>query len=152
MTSMFQPADPDFANRVRDSFDRQQAMHTIGAELVRVEPGEVEIHLGYDQKLTQQHGFIHAGILSTVLDSACGFAGFSLMPAGAGVLTIEFKTNLLAPARGEKFIARGKVKKPGRTICVAEADLIACQDESRKLVASMTATLMTISGRNDVVG
>ncbi len=147
-----QPADGRFAERIRDSFHKQDALHTIGAAIHNVEPGRVEIGFDYDTRLTQQHGFIHAGILSTVLDSACGYAAYSLMPSDAGVLTIEFKINLLSPAKGERFIARGEVKKPGRTITVAEGQLTAWDGEQEKLVATMTGTLMTITGRSEVAG
>ncbi|MGI9317633.1 MAG: PaaI family thioesterase [bacterium] len=146
------PEDPCFADRVRDSFHKQDALLTIGAAIQQVEPGRVEIGFEYDQRLTQQHGFIHAGILSTVLDSACGYAAYSLMPADAGVLTVEFKINLLSPAKGERFVALGEVKKPGRTITVAEGHMFAWNGEQRKLIATMTGTLMTITGRNEVSG
>jgi uncharacterized protein (TIGR00369 family) len=103
------PRNPDFDRLVRESFARQQIMRTIGARLERIAAGEIEIHLPYRADLTQQHGFVHAGIVATILDSACGYAAFSLMPPGAGVLSIEFKTNLLAPAKGDLLIARAPV-------------------------------------------
>jgi uncharacterized protein (TIGR00369 family) len=105
--------DTDYEARVRASFARQAAMTTIGAELTRVTPGIVEIEMPYSAALTQQHGFLHAGVISTALDSACGYAAFSLMPENGGVLTIEFKVNLLAPGKGERFLFRGAVTKPG---------------------------------------
>jgi uncharacterized protein (TIGR00369 family) len=148
----FEPRTPDFAERVRDSFARQGAMATLGAALVRVAPGEVEIGLDWAPGLTQQHGFLHAGVVSTALDSACGYAGFSLMPADAGVLTIEFKINLLAPARGQRFRLVGRVLKPGRTITVTEGQAFAIDDGREKLIATMNATLMTITGRDGVQG
>lgn len=148
--SEFTPQDPDYINKVEGSFLRQNAMATIGARVQRIEPGLVELAFDYDAALTQQHGFIHAGIVSTVMDSACGYAGFSLMPENTAVLTIEFKVNLLAPAQGERFVAVGKVKKPGRTITVADGELFAIKDGQRKLVATMTGTLMTIANRDDV--
>ena len=101
----FTPRDSQYGAKVKDSFERQQAMHTVGACIISVEPGRVELEFVHQNKLTQQHGFIHAGIVSTVLDSACGYAAFSLMSEDSAVLTIEFKVNLLAPAKGEKFIA-----------------------------------------------
>ena len=116
--SGFSPQAPDFANRVRSSFAHQSLMNLIGAELVRVLAGEVEIEIPFRQDLTQQHGFLHAGVIAAIVDSACGYAALSLMPARASVLTVEFKVNLLAPAKGERFVARGKVVKPGRTITV----------------------------------
>ena len=146
----FQPADEGFAERVRASFARQSAMDTIGAELAQVEAGRVVIELGYSPRLTQQHGFLHAGMVATALDSACGYAGSTLIPAEAGVLTIEFKINLLAPAKGERFRMEGVVLKPGRTITVAEGRAFAIDGGKEKLIATMNATLMTIVGRDDV--
>ena len=114
------PADADYAARVRDSFARQAAMRTIGAALETVEPGRVVITLAHRDELTQQHGFLHAGIVATALDTACGYAAFSLMPADAAVLTVEFKVNLIAPARGPRFRFEGSVTKAGRTISVVD--------------------------------
>ncbi len=143
----------DIENRVRESFARQKIMSTIGARMTLVTPGVVEIEMGYDESLTQQHGFLHAGILSTALDSACGYAAYSLMPPDAAVLTIEFKINLLAPGRGSRFLFRGAVTKPGRTIIVADGQAYAYQDEGEaKLVATMTGTLMTVVGREGIAG
>ncbi|MDE2607013.1 MAG: PaaI family thioesterase [Burkholderiales bacterium] len=145
-----EPQDPDFAGRVRASFAKQGAMHTIGAVLAALEPGRVVIELPWQQALTQQHGFLHAGMVATALDSACGYAASTLMPAEAGVLTIEYKVNLLAPAKGQRFRMEGLVVKPGRTISVAEGRAFALDDGREKLVATMTATLMTITGRDGV--
>jgi len=144
MSSQFEPRDPDFRSRITQSFSEQMAMQTINASLLAVEPGRVEIELPYQRELTQQDGFIHAGISSTIMDSACGYAAFTLMPAEARILTIEFKINLLAPAAGDCFRAIGKVRKPGRSVFVAEAELHASQDGSDRLVATMTGTLMAI--------
>ena len=144
MSSQFQPRDPDFKARVSRSFDEQTVMRLIGASLGAVEPGRVEIELPYRQDLTQQDDFIHAGISSTIMDSACGYAAFSLMPAEARVLTIEFKINLLAPAAGQHFRAIGTVRKPGRSVFVAEAELHARVDGVDKLVATMVGTLMAV--------
>src|SRR5215204_2601432 len=126
------PQNPEFERVVRDSFAAQQIMSTIGAALTMVVPGNVEIRLPYRIDLTQQHGFLHAGVVTTILDSACGYAALSLMPEGVGVLSIEFKTNLLAPARGELLIARAEVVRAGRTITVCKADalMVAGGDES----------------------
>ena len=115
------PSDQDFAARVRSSFDRQQAMALLGAQMTEVQAGMTAIVLPFREALTQQHGFIHAGIITAIADSACGYAALSLMPPDAGVLTIEFKVNLLNPAAGERFVARGRVVKPGRTIMVSGA-------------------------------
>lgn len=146
----FEPQDPAFAERVRASFAKQGAMHTIGATLGEVAPGRVVIELCWQQGLTQQHGFLHAGIVATALDSACGYAASSLMPADAGILTIEFKINLLAPAKGRRFRMEGTVLKPGRTITVVEGRACALDDGREKLVATMNATMMAITGREGI--
>jgi uncharacterized protein (TIGR00369 family) len=146
----FDPKDPNFEARVRTSFARQTAMATLGIELTGVMPGEVELKMPYAAAYTQQHGFIHAGIITTALDSACGCAAFSLMPDDAAVLTIEFKTNLIAPARGDHFLFRAQVVKPGRTITVCEAQAFAVEGDKEKLVATMTGTLMALFGREDM--
>jgi uncharacterized protein (TIGR00369 family) len=138
------PFDPD---RVRRSFAKQRVMATIGATLVHVAPGEVHIAMPKDAALAQQHGYLHAGIIATIADSACGYAALSLMPDDAAVLSIEFKTNLLAPADGERFIARAKVIKPGRTIMVCDATVHAVRGGGEKLVATMTGTMMVVKGR-----
>ncbi len=144
----FEPQDPDFEARVRASFARQQVMVTIGATITRVAPGEVEIQLPFHQDLTQQNGFLHAGIVTTIVDSACGYAAFSLMPTGVNVLTVEYKVNLLAPALGALFTARGRVIKPGRTITVCAGDVVALRDGSERLVATMQATMMAVHDRS----
>jgi uncharacterized protein (TIGR00369 family) len=149
-TADFVPQDAGFATRVANSFARQQAMATIGATLDEVAPGRVVIELPFSQALTQQHGFLHAGVVGMALDSACGYAGFSLMATDAAVLTIEFKINLLAPARGERFRMEGQVVKPGRTITVAEGRAFAIDGGSEKLIATMTCTLMAVVGREGV--
>jgi uncharacterized protein (TIGR00369 family) len=145
--------DPDYEERVRSSFARQAAMDTIGAELTSVTPGTVEIEMPYSTALTQQHGFLHAGIIATALDSACGYAAFSLMPPEAAVLTIEFKINMLSPGRGDRFLFRGSVTKPGRTIIVADGQAYAyAPDGEARLIATMTATMMVITGREGLAG
>jgi uncharacterized protein (TIGR00369 family) len=138
------PSNPE---RVRASFARQAVMATIGASLDKVEPGEVTISMPPNAALTQQHGYLHAGIIATIADSACGYAALSLMPDDAAVLSIEFKTNMLAPADGERFVARGRVIKPGRTIMVCDATVHAVRNGSEKLVATMTGTMMVVQGR-----
>ncbi len=143
----------DYEERVRASFARQNAMATIGAELTQVTPGIVEIEMPYSAALTQQHGFLHAGVISAALDSACGYAAFSLMPENASVLTIEFKVNLLAPGKGERFLFRASVTKPGRTIVVADGQAYAfAADGEAKLIATMTGTMMTVFGRDGIEG
>ena len=148
----FVPKDALFKEKVSESFARQAVMNTIGASIVLIEPGLVEIEFRHDPKLTQQHGFIHAGIVTTVVDSACGYAALSLMPEDSGVLTIEFKTNLLSPAKGEKYLAVGSVKKPGRTITVCDGEVFSFNGDKKKLVATMTCTLMTLSDREGIKG
>ena len=152
-TPDFKPADADFAARVRGSFAQQAAMTLIGAELVEVGPGRIVMTLAHSERVTQQHGFIHAGIVSTALDSACGYAAATLMPADAGVLTIEFKVNLLAPARGPLLRLVGTVVKAGRTISVVEGRALQPHPKrpgEDQVVATMTATMMTVTGRDDV--
>ena len=145
------PQDPDFQLRVRSSFERQAAMKTIGASRGASEPGRVVIELPHSAALTQQHGFLHAGMIATALDSACGYAAFTLMPADAAVLTIEYKINLLAPGKGRLFRMEGVVVKPGRTITVVDGRAWAvAEDGSEKLIATMTATEMTITGRDGI--
>ena len=144
------PQDPAFAERVRASFDAQGAMHTLGATLAEVAPGRVVITLPWQEGLTQQHGFLHAGMVATALDSACGYAGFTLMPADAAVLTIEYKINLLAPAKGQTFRMVGSVVKPGRTITVCEGHAYALDESREKLVATMACTLMAVFGRENI--
>jgi len=122
-------------------------MATIGASLVRIEPGEVDVELTSRDDLVQQHGFLHAGVLASAADSACGYAALSLMPPGAAVLSIEFKINMLAPAAGERILARGRVIRAGKTVTVCWGDVIAYADGREKLVATMVATMMTVQGR-----
>ncbi len=140
----FQPRDPDYRARVTASFDRQPAMHSLGIRIADLKPGALTLEMPYDAALCQQHGFMHGGIITTALDSACGYAAFSLMDADAEVLTVEFKTNLLAPARGDRFIFRAGVVKPGRTLTVCEAKAYACRGETETLIASMTGTFMAL--------
>lgn len=138
--------------RVEESFARQAAMRLIGAELTHVSPGTVEIEMPFRDDLTQQHGFLHAGMISAALDSACGYAALSLMPADTGVLTIEFKINLMAPGRGERFVFRGEVTKPGRTIIVSDGRAYALSGADTKLIASMSGTMMVVRDRDGVQG
>ncbi len=139
-------------DRVRASFARQAVMDLVGARLVRVAEGEVEIALDVSPKVSQQHGFVHAGVVATIADSACGFAGLTLMPEGAGVLTAEFKINLLAPADGERLVATGRVVRAGRTLSVTQGEVHAERAGERKLVAIITATLAVVQGRDGVTG
>jgi uncharacterized protein (TIGR00369 family) len=143
----FEPKNPDFRAVAAETFARQRAMRTLGISIARMEPGEVDLAMPYAAEFTQQHGFVHAGIITAGLDNACGIAAFTLMAEGAGVLTVEFKTNLLAPARGERFVFRAVVVKPGRTLTVCEGKAYAVQDGVETLVASMTGTLMALQQR-----
>ncbi|MFL6257900.1 MAG: PaaI family thioesterase [Pyrinomonadaceae bacterium] len=138
----FEPRDPDFERRVRESFARQRAMETFGARLLRVEPGEVEIGIDFDAAFTQQHGYLHAGLVTAMVDTACGYAALSLTEAGAEVLSVEFKLNLLSPAAGERFIARARVVRSGRNVTVCAGDFYALKGVGEKLVATMLATMM----------
>jgi uncharacterized protein (TIGR00369 family) len=141
------PEDPAFDERVRSSFARQGFMATIGARLSRVGAGEVDIELDVRDDLTQQHGFLHAGVLAAAADSACGYAAFSLMPVGAAVLSVEFKINLLAPAVGDRVVARGRVIRAGKTVTVCWGDVTAYAGETERLVATMVGTMMTVRDR-----
>jgi uncharacterized protein (TIGR00369 family) len=143
----FEPADPDFRTAAAATFAAQPAMRTLGVSIVRLDPGEVELAMAYSADFTQQDGFMHAGIITAALDNACGIAAFTLMPAGAGVLTVEFKTNLLAPAKGERFFFRATVVKPGRTLTFCEASAFAQRDGREYVVATMTGTLMAMMRR-----
>ena len=138
------------AGRVRRSFARQGLMATLGATLGEVGLGRVEIVLRPGQAVSQQHGFVHAGAVSAIADSAAGYAALTLMPADAGILTAEFKINLLAPATGDRLIARGRVVKAGRTLTLAQAEVFAEADGREKLVALLTATLMAVQGRDGI--
>jgi uncharacterized protein (TIGR00369 family) len=141
--------DPDFAARVRASFARQTFMTTLGAELATVEPGLVVIELAFRNDLVQQHGFLHAGVVTSVVDSACGYAALSLMSAGAGVVSVEFKVNLMAPAVGERFRATGRVVRAGRTLTVCAGEMHALKDGALapSPIAIMQATMMALHER-----
>lgn len=142
--------DPEFERRVRDSFARQRFMVMLGATLEVVRPGEVFIALPFSAALTQQHGFLHAGVITSVIDSACGYAALSLMEPGAGVMSVEFKVNLLTPAAGNRFVAVGRVVKSGRTLSVCHGELRAVQDEGEVLVAVLQGTMMAVRDRDGV--
>ena len=139
------PVDPHFAARCRASFARQKAMTLIGARLTAVEPGATEISLPYRDDLTQQKGFVHGGIIGMIADTACGYAAFSLMPADCSLVTVEYKINILAPARGA-LVARGEVVKAGRSLTVARAEVYA---EDGKHIATMQQTLMMLPDTPD---
>jgi uncharacterized protein (TIGR00369 family) len=145
----FEPKNPDYRKTATATFAAQRAMQTLGISITRLEPGEVDLAMAYAPEYSQQNGFVHAGIITAGLDNACGIAAFTLMPAGAGILTVEFKTNLLAPARGERFEFRGLVIKPGRTLTVCEGRAYAMYSGVESLIATMTGTLMAIMPRAD---
>jgi len=136
--------NPTFVQEIKESFAKQAIMALIGGELTRVEPGVIEITLPYRTDLTQQHGYIHAGVITTIADSACGYAAYTLMAPGSDVLAVEFKVNLMRPAKGETFVARAEVIKSGRTLTVVRADVHALTGELRELVAIMQGTMMRL--------
>jgi uncharacterized protein (TIGR00369 family) len=143
-------ADESYLERIRSSFAKQGLMATLGATLGDLSPGRVEIAIRPSPAISQQHGFVHAGAISAIADTAAGYAALSLMPAGRGVLTTEFKINLVAPAVGERMIARGRVVKAGRTLTLTQAEVFAERGGQEKLIALLTATMMTIEGRDGV--
>jgi uncharacterized protein (TIGR00369 family) len=134
----------DVLERVRENFARQPFMNTLGAKLVAVKPGAVEIGVAFRADLTQQNGFLHAGVLTSVLDSACGYAALSVAAEGTDVLSVEFKVNLLTPAVGDRFVARAQVKRAGKLLTVSTADAFAIKEGQEKLVATMTATIVNM--------
>ncbi len=150
MTS-FQPRDPAYASKVRASFAQQTIMGLVGAKLVRVDPGEVEIELPYRPDLCQQHGFFHAGVQAMIADSAAGYAAFSLFPPDSAVLSTHFSIHLLAPAAGDRLRAVARVVKPGRTLTVVDCDVYVRNDGDERHCARMTATMMCLQGRADLV-
>lgn len=139
------PQDANYQNKVKESFEKQTLMTTLNASLKEVSPGKVIIEIPYSKEFTQQNGFIHAGVITSIVDTACGYAAFSLFPPDFDVLTIEFKINFLSPAIGTKFQAHGKVNKSGRTISVTNGEVYAITDKEEKLIATMLATMMAIS-------
>lgn len=148
----FTPQDLNYQARVQASFSRQKMMQTMGACLISVSPGTVEIELLFNENLTQQHGLLHAGAIATIGDNACGYAALSLAPTDKAVLTIEYKINLVAPALGKKFVARGHVIRPGHTITVCNSDIFALNSQAEeKLIANMLATIMLLPKRDDLI-
>jgi len=141
----FEVRNPDFENRVRGNFALQTAMQSFGMEISKIEPGHVVLEMAYAENFTQQHGFHHAGIATTGMDTACGYAAFSLMDPDAEVLTVEFKTNFLAPAKGSRFSFHGEVIKPGKTLTICEGKAFALTGSmAPKLIATMSATMMAV--------
>jgi uncharacterized protein (TIGR00369 family) len=142
----FIPKDPNFEKRIRGRFSNQGLLKAFGVELQQIAPGEAELAMPFDEKLTQQDGFLHAGAITTLVDSACGYAAYTLMPAGSRVLSVEFKINLLSPADGDHFLALGRVIKPGRMITVCEGKFYSFKKGDEKLSALMQATMICIQG------
>ena len=142
-------SDPHFAERVLASFDRQNAMHLIKATMPVVEHGSTEIHLPHWDGIEQQHGFVHGGVVGMIADSSAGYAAMTMVPASASVLTVEFKMNLVAPADGEKLIARGQVVRPGRTLIITKAEVFAVKDGKESLCALMQQTIMVMHGKSE---
>lgn len=145
----FEPRDPDWENRVRGSFARQEFMEYLGVEIGHLSPGETDLVLPFRQVLVQQHDYFHGGATATIADSAAGYAALSLFPAGIGVLTAEFKINLLNPAIGDRLVARGRVVKPGRTLTVSRSDVYAINDHRETHIATALVTLMSIETLDD---
>lgn len=144
--------DPESTNaRILESFGRQPAMSMLGARIERVAPGEVDVSVDHRDELTQQHGFLHAGVMAALADTACGYAALTLMPPGAAVLSVEFKMNLLRPGAGERFVARGRVVRAGRTLSTCSADVVAIRGDGEVLVATMLATMTSVQ-RDDMEG
>lgn len=146
---MSQFANPDFAASVTASFNKQNAMNLIRATLPLVEHGRTEIHVPHWEGIEQQHGFVHGGVVGMIADSAAGYAAMTMVPADASVLTVEFKMNLLAPADGDKLIARGQVVRPGRTLIVTTAEVFAVKDGKETLCALMQQTIMVMRGKTE---
>ena len=148
--STLPPKNPVYQARIQASFDKQGLMNTLGASILHIAPGAVDIALSPSPSVSQQHGFVHAGAVAAIADSAAGYAALSLMPPGAGALTTEFKINLVAPAAGERLVARGRVIKAGRTLTLAQTEVFSETVGQEKLIALLTATLMTVEGRDGV--
>ncbi|GJM31016.1 MAG: thioesterase superfamily protein [Saprospiraceae bacterium] len=149
MKQPFDPPDPDFANRIKESFSNQKFMSLIGAKLVDVQPGYCEIHLPFRDDLTQQHGYFHAAVTTSIADSGAGYAAFTLMPTGHEVLSVEFKVNLLTPGQGKLLIAKAYVLKTGRTLTVCRADVFVIKDGQEKLCAAAQVTLISLKPKVD---
>ncbi len=142
MAKLFEPQDPDFDARVRQSFNAQSMMHTLGITIAELSPGRIVLEFDHDERFTQQHGFVHGGTIATVMDSACGYAAFSLMSADAAVLTVEYKINMLRPAKADRYRVIGTVVKAGRTLTVSQATATSTDNDDE--FATMTGTLMSL--------
>jgi uncharacterized protein (TIGR00369 family) len=151
-TRGWEGVDPELAQRVLDSFERQGLMKHLGARIAQLQPGRVEIRAPYRRELTQQHDYFHAGVSGAIADSACGYAAYTLMPADASVLTVEYKINLLAPAAGEELIARARVVRSGKTLKICAAEVYVRRGDAETHCATMLATIMCLPGKNDRAG
>lgn len=152
MKKEYHLSNPNYEEVIRESFAKQKIMQTLGAKLIAVTPGKVIIELPFHEKLTQQHGFLHAGVIATVVDSACGYAALSLLPVDTAVLSIEFKINMLSPAKGEKLIAIGEIIRAGRNVTVCQGEAISVDNGIEKKSAIMQATMIKVSGHSDLQG
>lgn len=148
----FQARNPNYEPEARASFAAQAMMSELGVEIDDVGPGTVSLSMPFNPRFTQQHGFLHGGVSASVLDTACGFAALTLMPADTGVLTVEYKVSMLSPAKGERFRFHGKVTKPGRTLIFTEGQAYAITGGTEKLISTLTATMMCVANRDDVKG
>ena len=145
----FQPLDPDFKNRINESFSRQKFMDFIGAEISNLGPGYCEIQVPYKKELSQQHGYFHAGVIGTLADNSGGYAAFTLMPSDASILTVEYKLNLMAPGDGDLLISRAQVIKPGRTLTTCRSEIFVVKNRVKTLCAVALMTMMVLSGKSD---
>ena len=148
----FAAIDAELENRARGSFARQGLMKHLGAELAEIRAGHAEIHVPFRKEVTQQHNYFHAGVSGAIADSACGYAAYTLMPADSSVLTVEYKMNLLAPADGEKLVARARVLRSGKTLKICAADVYVQKNDAEIHCATMLATIMCLSGKSDRAG
>lgn len=147
--SKFIVRDEDFKCRIQNSFSRQPFMDTVGARLGKIEPGKVEIEAPFGEHITQQHGFIHGGVVGAIADSAAGYAAYTLMGSNDSVLTVEYKLNLLAPAKGDRVLAKAEVMRPGRTLTIVRSDVFAYEGEQVTLCATAVVTLIRMAGKSD---
>lgn len=141
---LFEPRNPDYANQVREAFAGQPMLGSLGMELVLVEPGYCELHLPYRPDISQNHGYFHGGAIATLADVSGGFAGWSLLPVGMWIVTVEYKTNIIAPGRGEKLIGRGRVVRSGRSLTTTEIEVLAVEQGQERLCATALQTLMAV--------
>lgn len=147
MKGTFTAADPDFRRRMSASFRRQGFLHHLGVRMIDLQPGYCEMEVAFGEQLSQQHGYFHGGLVATVADVAGGYAAFSLTESDSSMVTAEFKINFIAPAKGERLIARGSVIKPGKTLTICRCDVVCVQDEVETLCATALATFIALPGK-----